>query len=228
MVGKSADEWYTIGDAALRAGNIPEATAAFRSAVEAKPSHANAIYRLAEIARAAGDVPGAFELLEQTLALNPAHAGAKKLVAKLQAAGPPASEPSAPPCPPSGAGIAGIAETVKRMTEPFRLRHGASQVLSIRMRTRVGPAPVGQLVAVELRGHRIRGSIENGDWVEMPAGWQPGTRVRHIRNLSTCADVVVVRDLLARLFTVLVVAFVAAWVAVLFFVVGRELFFSGP
>lgn len=227
VVGKSSDEWYAIGDAALRAGNIPEATEAFRSAVAVDASHANALYRLAEIARAEGDVAGAVALVERTLAVNPTHAGARKLGAKLQATGPPTPAPSAPPCPPSGAGVAGIAESVKRTVEPFRLRQGSSQVVAVRVRARVGPAPAGQLVAVELRGHRVRGSLESGDWVELPAEWQPGAPVTRVRNLSTCADVVVVRDILARIFIVLVVAFVAAWIVVLFGVVGRELFLSG-
>ena len=224
----SADEWYAIGDRALRVGSITEAKQAYDSALSANPSHGNAMYRLAEIARANGDVAGAVALLQRTLSVHPAHAGAKKLLAKLQPAGSTKPAPDPPNCPPSGAGIAGVVESVRRGAEPYDIRSGSATVLAFRLRTQPGgPDQKPQIIAGELRGKLIRGSIDPGDWIELPAGWRPGTSLTRVMNLTTCSEVVGYRRLPPTIVTYAIVGFVSVSIAVLFFVVGRKLFFSG-
>jgi len=230
-VNESAQEWYEAGDAARRSGDLERANEAFRRAVAIDPNHANAIYRLGELALAVGDREQAEALFRRALRVHPGHAWARKrLDAMSTQPVPPVKKPAAqtassPPYAPSGPGLVGIVESVRRSQEAFEVRSGSRPVLSIRVRARTGAGSDEQLVVAEMRGKTIRGVVDALDWVEFPAGWRPGDKLKSIRNLTTGGVVKVVQNWIAELVTWLIVAFVAISIAILFFVVGRELFF---
>lgn len=227
-VNPAAQERYEAGDAAHRAGDLQRASEAYQQAVAIDPMHANAIYRLGELALVAGDREQARSLFSRSLSVQPGHAWARKrLEAMTTQQVPPPKEQAgdAPQHAPTGAGLIGVVESVRRSQEAYEVRSGSRPVLSIRVRTK-SDASDPRLVAAEMRGKNIRGVVEANDWVEFPPGWVPGARLKSLRNLTTGGEVRVVQSTVAELATWIIVAFVAIWIAALFVVVGRELFFE--
>jgi hypothetical protein len=235
-VSLSAGQWYEKGDAALRAGQYDEADEAFRDALVIEPRHTNALYRLGELALFRGEVDIAEDLFRQTLAVDPAHAWARKKLDRMSqrksAPSPSAKTKPAkaaatlPTYDPVGPGIVGTVQSVRRFSENYQLKQGTRPVWAIRVRKqRPGDLP-GNPIAAEMRGNQIRGELNTGDWVQFPAGWVPGKKLVVLRNLTTGGEVRVARRWLASAFTVLVVGFVSVWIVVLFFIVGRQLFFG--
>jgi hypothetical protein len=235
---RTAGEWYDAGDAARRAGDVAAAEQAYRRALEIDPRLANAAYRLGEIALERGQRKAAVDLFRHTLTLQPGHAWAMKQLEAMASAsvtttpgpGPspahaaPAAQVAPPNCDPSGEGLVGIVQAVRRSSENYQVRQGTRSVLSVRVRIQYpGEAP-GRVVGFEMRGSRITGMIDPGDWIELPAGWQPGDRLRWFSNLTTCDEVFVDESVIGRIFTIVVVTFVIVWIAVIFFVVGRQMF----
>lgn len=80
-------------------------------------------------------------------------------------------------------------------------------------------------VAVEMRGVEIKGSVGDGDWVEIEGQWKPGDVfiVRSLKNISQNARVVVdrygERPPVRRFIVVLLVVFL---IVVLVVVFGRS------
>lgn len=228
-VNPAAQARYEAGDAARSAGDLERASEAYRQAVAIDPTHANAIYRLGELALAAGDREQAAALFRRALDVHPGHAWARKrleAMATWQAPSRdnPAQVTDVPPHAPYGTGLVGIVESVRRSQEAFAVRSGHQPVLSVRVRAKGGEWD-SRLIAAELRGKTIRGVVDAHDWVEFPAGWRPGARLKFIRNLTTGGEVRVVQNSVAEFATWAVVAFVTIWIIVVFFVVGRELMF---
>lgn len=228
-VNPAAQERYEAGDAARSAGDLERASEAYRQAVAVDPAHANAIYRLGELALANGDREQAESLFRRALSVHPGHAWARKRLEAMATRQAPPRENSArttdvPPLAPYGTGLVGVVESVRRSQEAFAVRSGHQPVLSVRVRAKGGEWD-SRLIAAELRGKNIRGVVDAHDWVEFPAGWRPGARLKSFRNLTTGGEVKVVQSTVAEFATWAVVAFVTIWIAVIFIVVGRELFF---
>lgn len=227
-VNPAAQERYEAGDAARRAGELERALEAYRQAVAIDPTHANAVYRLGELALANGEREQADALFRRALTLHPGHAWAQKRLDAMAAEQVPPVKKSDPPAhgpahAPRGTGLVGVVESVRRSQEAYEVRSGSRPVLSIRVRTDRGGSGA-RLVAAEMRGKNIRGVVDPGDWVEFPAAWRPGARLKSLHNLTTGGEVKVAQSTVVELATWAIVAFVALWIAVVFFVVGRELF----
>lgn len=72
-------------DAAMKAGNLPEATEKYRKAVETQPKNPSYHYQLSETLHKSGDFPGERAELEEVLKLNPGMAAAHKALGYLLA-----------------------------------------------------------------------------------------------------------------------------------------------
>lgn len=228
MSPRDANEWYSAGDRARESGDYAAARQAYAQAVAVDPRHANAVYRLGELALVDGDRAGAAQLFQRTLVINPEHASARKQLAKLASQKAKNAPPSVtqPRCAPAGDGLIGIVQSVRRASENYAIRQGTRPVLLFRVQVREpGGEPRG-FVDASIRGSRIDGSLEPGDWVEFPSGWRPGGALSGVVNLTTCSSVGVVRRPFATAFTWVVVLFVIAWIAVIFVVVGTNLMSS--
>ncbi len=223
MSPQSADQWYAAGDAAREARDLDEAEHAYERAVALDPNHANATYRLGEIALARGDVARGEQLFRRTLTLHPGHAWAQKQLTRLDQRAPANGGATGPQCPPSGTGVVGVVQSVRRAAETHAIKQGSRPVLSFRVRVQPPGGAPGGVVAAEIRGNRIDGTLEPGDWVEFPARWRPGQRLSGVRNLTTCTPVATVRQPVVTALTWAVVLFVIVWIGVIFFVVGRQL-----
>jgi TolA-binding protein len=220
--GRSSDEWYRIGDDALKAKppEIARATQAYRRALEADPSHANALYRLGEIAQAQHRPREAMGLFERALQANPQHAGARDRLRRLQSAPSPPKPSPGPPHPPAGDGPVGIVAALQRSQETQWLTRTTLSVWTFRVQTD------GDVLPVRLRGESLSGSVREGEWVELPANYRRGRPVKSLMNLTTLERVTVkTRPWYVTAMVVFIVLFVAAWIIALFVKVGGELFF---
>jgi hypothetical protein len=215
----SAPGWYALGAAALAKGELESAEAAFRRAVEMDPEHANALYRLGEFVQRTGRGQEAAELYRRALGANPGHVSARRRLDDLEAARrtdtpaqPLAREPSAD-------ALAGVVSALQQRFEQDRSRLSVL-VVSFRVERRGADGTSYPPVPVELRGQSLRGAVANGDWVELPGGWRPGSRLRTFVNLTTGAEVGMDdRGSLGRGARLVVTALVSVWIVVLFSVV---------
>jgi hypothetical protein len=103
--------------------------------------------------------------------------------------GAPARPRAARPQAGHGGGNAGVARAVSWRTE--NTVWGQSPVTTTVLNFRVDrfddngdPLPS---LAVEMRGRRFRGNVNDGDWVEVPGSWRLGelNEPRRVRNLTT-------------------------------------------
>jgi hypothetical protein len=58
-------------------------------------------------------------------------------------------------------------------------------VVTFRVQQHRRDGNLGPLVPVEMRGPELHGSIANGDWVELPEGWNSGRRLNRLLNMTT-------------------------------------------
>jgi hypothetical protein len=218
--GSVAEDCYRRGTDVLQQGNVEEAVAWLRRALDDDPSHANALYRLGTIEEHRRNHAGAIELYQRALRAHPGHVSAKERLRAL--AGVPVLAVA-----PSGNGLVGTVTGRQRLSEWDSTRR-QRQLLLLRI-TRRGPGgQPGAVFAAELRGRSIRGGIEVGDWVQLPPRWRPGQPLRSLTNLTTGEQVEVVRPpAVARAFTGLAVGFVVAWIVAIFAIVAIHLFGPG-
>jgi hypothetical protein len=218
----SAEDWYRRGTDALQRGEVEQAVASFRRALDADPSHANSLYRLGTIEERRGNRPGAVDLYQRALRAHPGHVSAKQRLGA--AARPP--EPSLAVAP-SGKGLVGTVALRQRLSEWDSTRR-QRQVLLLRIARREPDGRAGSVFAAEMRGPSIRGGIEVGDSVELPSRWRPGRPLLRLTNLTTGERVEIARPPTAmRALTGLAVTFVVVWIVAIFAVVALHLFDAG-
>jgi hypothetical protein len=90
-------------------------------------------------------------------------------------------------------GILGVARGVRERTDQRGIgqSQAAEQVWTFRVERHDQEGRVLPPIPVEMRGLSFHGSINEGDWVEIPVKWAPGTMLhpRRLRNRTTGADV---------------------------------------
>ena len=102
--------------------------------------------------------------------------------------------PSQGPGARAGAGgILGVARGVRERTDQRAIgqSQASEHVWTFRVERHDTEGRVLQPIPVEMRGLSFRGSINEGDWVEIPGTWKPGVTLqpRRLRNRTTGADV---------------------------------------
>jgi hypothetical protein len=100
----------------------------------------------------------------------------------------PATEILKPPHDPGDlSAMVGIVRNLSKGVGPYRGKPAALQIWAFRVETYDEHGNPGELMGVEMRGHEIRGTLDNGDWVEISerprsgGGYRPKT----VRNLTT-------------------------------------------
>jgi hypothetical protein len=98
--------------------------------------------------------------------------------------------PSTPPRPPSSTkSTVGIARQIRRQSVPYRGNPGAQQMLAFRVEVVDASGMQAGVLGVELRGHDIRGNVEDGDWVEITERLSRDGRIKSFMNLTTGQEV---------------------------------------
>jgi hypothetical protein len=111
--------------------------------------------------------------------------------AEAQAASP-AQAPASPSPRPrhESADPSATVGTVRNLSKgvgPYRGKPAALQIWTFRVETYDEQGNVGELMGVEMRGHEITGTLDNGDWVEIKERPKRGggCRPKKVRNLTT-------------------------------------------
>ena len=205
--GQQAESFYGLGLVSLKKHDSTAAQYWFSKSVEANPREANAHFYLGELAALRGDHDAATRLFAQVLALSPRHVGALKRITSIPSgptinvAPPPppkrfAKESSEttppvkevvglPPRPPSSASvIVGRARLVKLQPVAFNGTPGAKQSLTFRLDVADDDGNLVRTVGVEMRSFHVRGTVENGDCLEIDKISRTG-KVKSLSNLST-------------------------------------------
>ncbi|MDQ3935520.1 MAG: FHA domain-containing protein [Actinomycetota bacterium] len=241
--GASPDDEYALGYQALEAGEDAAAAAAFERALQADPGHANSMYQLGVVAQRRGDLEAAATLYHRAIEANPRHVSAHARLQELErlaaapppqvlAAAPPAEQPrpAGPPLAldPSGRGVWGRAFAVQQRYEQDQMRR---PVMVVTFRLQRGDVDEPQPpVPVELRGPRLKGSLNEGDVVEMPRVWRVGRRAGSVLNLTTGERVRLGGGMAGGLRTlqVVVVCLLAIFVIAMFVAVGSAILAEDP
>jgi tetratricopeptide (TPR) repeat protein len=198
-----AEACYGVGFVRYTAGDHKAAAEWFQQCLTAEPNHQNALFYLADLHERSGDRDRAVQLFARVLMINPRHASALERLTNAGRPVPAAAQqprpPVAPQSPDGGASNAkpprspsspnsavGIAQHVRLQPVPWRGKPAAQQSLTLRVELRDRNGNPAGILGLELRGHEIRGTVENGDWVEIlqppPAG---GSQIKSLRNLTT-------------------------------------------
>ena len=222
-VARSADDWFRIGESALRRGNLQEAHGAFSSAVDLDASHPNALFRLGELAQSDGDVQTAIGFYRRTLTAQPGHGKARERLRQIAAA----PKKEGPPYGPFGNGVVGIVRGVRQSTV------GGLAVMTfrpdlfdwfIRIEQRRPEEESGRMVSARMRGHNLVGDLQQGDWVELPRRWRPGRKLKRLTNLEVNERVEVNRgSRTLKLLHFIVTLLVIIWIVAGFAMVAPEL-----
>jgi tetratricopeptide (TPR) repeat protein len=209
----TAQELYAKGEALYKAREFGAAEEAFRRLLEVVPqsqgaARGRAAYSLALCLRKQGQAAEARQALEVALEADPTLDRARRRLEELSEEQPQAPEPLTP------GGVVGVARLVRQGSEPdpvFGRQRNPS--ISFRLETSgVDGLPVSP--TVKLHGGRIVGSVENGDLVEIPAPWRPGTAPSRILN-HTSGETVRAAVSWIR---------VVQWVVLILFLVGFAVF----
>ncbi|MHC0430871.1 tetratricopeptide repeat protein [Streptomyces sp. O3] len=186
----AAEGLYGLGMVALVGGDLADAEARFNGCLLSRPGHDRALAGLGRIAERRGDASAALKFYAD--AADRGNASARKALARLrQSTTPPAGQhPSTrpgqgdtPPLArqPSGTGVVGQITCLQQRQEP-RLRKTPLTVITFRVEQRSDDGTKLPLVPVELRGEKHKGSLSNGDWVEVT---HPGKARQNVMNLTT-------------------------------------------
>jgi hypothetical protein len=215
-----ARAWHLLGTARYRDKQLAGAADAFQRGLDLVPDDPVGLYNLALALRDLKQLDEARAALGRALELEPDFDRARERLAELGRGPPqpplqPTPGPTAPQPPPTGAPgtTVGKARQIQRILENDPWTRGQLTRLTFRVER---PDELGQAsppIPIQMRAPRIDGSISEGDWVEVPAGWAPGKNVKKIRNLTTY-ETIQARNMRRRLQLAVVVLFVAAFVAV--------------
>jgi tetratricopeptide (TPR) repeat protein len=204
---------YAAGAAQYKVGDFAAAEQTFRRLLDSVPmtdgkEYGRAAHSLALTLVKLGRSPEATYLLRTAIHADPSLQRARDLLAELEtAAGQGAGDGL--PEPRTAGGLVGFARRVKATTEPDPiLGQQRNQCLRFRLET-----PQGQ-PTVELRGERIVGSVEEGDVLEIPGPWRPGTQPAWIYNVTTGEHVKAAQSAMR----------VAQWIILVGFLIGFVIF----
>jgi tetratricopeptide (TPR) repeat protein len=209
---------YGLALVSRRQGDRDRAQALLEQTLGVDRRNPDALAQLARIHLEKGNQDAATRLAGESLALNPRHpvatatiwgltnqptAGALAGVVQPGEAQPPRqpSEPAprhVPPRPPTSASsTVGTVEDLKQGVAPYRGKPAALQVWSFRLQGYDADGRPLPLIGVEMRGMEITGTLDNGDWVEIPESARPGEglRPKKLYNL-TSNDMVNARNFL--------------------------------
>jgi hypothetical protein len=215
-----------MGETAFRLGQVDRAQSAFARAVAEDPELANAHYRLGQLAEHAGRVDDAVCFYDHALRAEPTHVSAARRLEQLEGA-PDAARSLAAEA--SGGGAVGVVRMLRQRYEQDDLRRPLT-VLAFRLAPCDGDVDVDgrSLLPVEMRGQSLRGGIDDGDLVQLPADWRPGRTARRLINLTTGETVVLAEDRVGRhvaamtAVTTLVIAALAVICVVVMITVSRQ------
>jgi hypothetical protein len=225
----ATEELYQAGNRLYQERSYAAAEAVFRQMCDAVPPEGKeagrAHYSLALCLLHLDRTGEARQALNQALRADPGLERAKDRLREIDAAQaappPPAGPPDRAPAPPASGGsgpIMGTATKIRRSTtgSPWIARATNSE-LAFRLVVSSG-ATEATAVAVALHGPRILGSVEDGDQIQLPAGWRPGVSPSQVLNLTTGETVRVasggrvVQWVILAVFLIAFAAF-AIWVA---------------
>ncbi|MBO3748802.1 tetratricopeptide repeat protein [Streptosporangiaceae bacterium NEAU-GS5] len=201
-----AEAYYGLGVVHFKGRDLETASQWFTKSIEANYRSDNSLYYLGEIAAARGDRDAAVVLFARALVLNPRHVGGLKRLAQFAPAvagtnaraghaplpqsrnspTPTARSSSSlrPPHPPSSPNaIIGIAENVRRQAVPWNGQAASKESLVLRIAVIDNSGHPKRTIGVEIRGFRVTGNVDNGDWVEVEKMDGRG-RVKALRNLT--------------------------------------------
>jgi hypothetical protein len=213
-----------MGETAFRLGQVDRAQSAFARAVAEDPELANAHYRLGQLAEHAGRVHDAVCFYDQALRAEPTHVSAARRLEQLEGA-PNAARSLAAEA--SGGGAVGVVRLLRQRYEQDDLRRPLT-VLTFRLEACDGDVDGRSLLPVEMRGQSLRGGIDDGDLVQLPADWRPGRTARGLINLTTGETVVLAEDRVGRhvaamtAVTTLVIAVLAVICVIVMITVSRQ------
>jgi tetratricopeptide (TPR) repeat protein len=190
---------YRRGTAFYQAGNHMSAESAFRQmvalvSVDDQATYSRAAYSLALPLIGLGQTTEARKWLEAALAANPKFERARKRLDDLTRP----IEPATPRCPPptSPGNIVGQARKINRRSErnPW-LNNSQIVIWNLRIERIDESGHPLPPVPVELRGKNIVGDLTDGDCVEIPGSWRPGSssRLSTLQNRTT-GDVISVKS----------------------------------
>ena len=186
-------ELFESGNQLYREHRYEEANQVFRRLVAIVPpadgrAAGRAHYGAGQSLFALGSYDEAEQEFRAALVADPALDRARRRLADLAAAHPapappeppgPAGRPRPPRPPRRGGPLVGTVRQLRRSSEGHAwIARTQDTILRFRLEPQGQP---GRAVAVEMRGVRIAGSIEEGDQVEVPAGG----RVSSLVNLTT-------------------------------------------
>lgn len=196
---RSQNSLYFLGEIAAIRHNYDAAVGLFSQVLTLNPRHAGALRRLTQVAGAMGASrsteaavrpPGFGDRgnpVEPVAAIPP-----KTRLAPIPQSGMPTAPPrpaaQPPRAPSSSRSIIGIAGQVRLQVVPFNGHAAAKQSLTFRVAVMDRRGHPQGTIAVEMRGFRIQGNVENGDWVELYKVSRGG-KVTSFRNLSTGGEI---------------------------------------
>jgi tetratricopeptide (TPR) repeat protein len=204
-----AEALYGLAMISSKRGDAVRTRSLLEQCLGVKRTHPDALYNLGRVHLADGNRQAAVALFAEALSYAPAHRAALGALVSVaatngnsgQGAGPPAGEdprvslPTMAPAPvvrpphsptdPSS--IVGVATYLAKGVGPWRGKVAAVQIWTFRVQTYDQDGSPQGLIGVELRGHDISGTLENGDWVEIGRDScnGGGCHPKEIRNLST-------------------------------------------
>lgn len=141
---------------------------------------------------------------------------------------PPHQQPPRQPTRPD----AGVARSVRNRSEQSNMQNGETQYIwTFRIERHDADGNALPPIPVEMRGASFSGSLDEGDWVEIPTGWQPGRTLQlsRIMNLTTGTEfgqrppspLHRIVKVIAVIIAVLIIS-VIAWIAVTIFTEVRN------
>lgn len=212
---------YDLAVTLHQLGSVAAADREFRATLALDPDHAHALYYRGAIAEAT-DPSRALRFYEQAVEAHPNHRSALAALSRLRAAPPSApssllpqessrpprrsaqseTSPAAPiePAPPDSQpprrprdpkALVGRASKFRERTEGYAGGAFAIRVWTFRLKT-TAPGLADRMHSIELRGSGLVGSIDDGDWVEIPRGAPrqgEGLQPSKLFNLSTGEEV---------------------------------------
>jgi tetratricopeptide (TPR) repeat protein len=194
----NANANFYLGEICAGSGDTVEAKRRFALAVATNPEHQSALARLAQLASLVASAP-----VVEDVDLWPGEAQfvdhARRDERKPAAVEPTfpreeneplADERTFPPeAPRSRDSVIGIVEGFQQRLEPYGSSPMAMVVWTFRLQTYDVEGRRGRIAQVDFRGPGLKGSVCNGDWVEIDRRWQDrrgrGLRPKEIRNLTT-------------------------------------------
>jgi tetratricopeptide (TPR) repeat protein len=190
---KDTNARFYLAELAARRGDNVGATRLLGEVLALNPQHAGALKRIGTVnAPVVAAGPGS------TQWSSPRTSSVRRtLTPPIPSAAPPQpapglrqpTEPIAslglPPSPPSSTrSLVGRARLVKLQAVAFNGTPGAKQSLTLRLDIADAKGCLASSIGIEMRGFHVRGSVENGDWIEVNDVSKTG-KVKSLRNLST-------------------------------------------